>query len=390
MRAHGCIDATGAARSWVASLDHVAVQRLAHAVQTLKFIAARAIGFSTGKRFDGGHGLGVMCGELRVDGVGRGQQLTGAGDIGQVRVVLARVDRVVGQAVDLRALDFAVPVGPLDQAHHQASAAAPGQINQIVDHIGAALLIGLNHKAQTVPACEAGGVGQLLQQVQRQLQPLGFFGVDIESDVVAACQLAQLQHAWQQLIHHALPLRAAVAWVQGAELDGNAGPFVDAQARSRLADGVNRIHIGLQIALSILRGQRGFAQHVVGIAKPLGLQLARALQSLANGLAHHELLAHETHGHIHAFAHQWLAAAGRQALERREQARFAMRVDQLAGNHEAPCGRVDEERRAFAQMSLPVAATQLVADQRVACAVIGDAQQCLGQTHQRHALLRGQ
>ena len=81
-------------------------------------------------------------------------------------MVLAGVDGVVGQAVDLRALDFAVPVSALDQSHHEAAAAAPGQIDQIVDHIRAALLVGLNHKAQTIPASQTGRVGQLLQQVQ--------------------------------------------------------------------------------------------------------------------------------------------------------------------------------------------------------------------------------
>ena len=41
-------------------------------------------------------------------------------------------------------------------------------------------------------------------------------------------------------------------------------------------------------------------------------------------------------------------------------------------------------------MGLPVAPGDLVADQRVTGGIIGDAQQCFGQAHQRHAFLAGQ
>ena len=251
-------------------------------------------------------------------------------------------------------------------------------------------MVGLNHKTQPVPARQTGRMGQLLQQVQRQLQPVRFLGVDIDADVVAFRLLAQLQHAGQQLIHHALPLRTAVARVQGAELDGNAGPFVNAAAVAGFANGINGIHIRLQIALCIVGGERRLAQHVVGIAKALGLQFAGAFEGLGNGLAHHKLLAHQAHGHVYALAHQWLATSGRQSLEGREQARFAVRIHQLAGNHQPPGCGVDKQRRAFAQMRLPVTTAQLVANQRVACIGIGNAQQRLGQAHQGHAFLRRQ
>jgi hypothetical protein len=46
-----------------------------------------------------------------------------------------------------------------------------------------------------------------LEQVERELQAVGFFGVDVEADVVAARQ-QRSAHARQQLAHHALVLRA--------------------------------------------------------------------------------------------------------------------------------------------------------------------------------------
>ena len=45
---------------------------------------------------------------------------------------------------------------------------------------------------------------------------------------------------------------------------------------------------------------------------------------------------------------------------------------------------------ALAEMGLPVAAADLVADQRIARLVVGNAQQRLGEAHQRHALLARQ
>ena len=87
-----------------------------------------------------------------IDRVGGGQQLARAGEVGHVGVGLAREDRVAVQAVELRALDLAVPVGALDQAHHQPVAAAPRQVDDEVDHRRAALLVGLDHEAEPVPA----------------------------------------------------------------------------------------------------------------------------------------------------------------------------------------------------------------------------------------------
>jgi hypothetical protein len=63
---------------------------------------------------------------------------------------------------------------------------------------------------------------------------------------------------------------------------------------------------------------------------------------------------------------------------------------QLAGDDEAPGGGVDEKRAPAANMGLPVAAGDLVADQRVAGGGVGNAQQRFGKAHQRHALMAGE
>ena len=393
MAAHGRIDAAGAGQlAFGGRARHLRVQRLAHAVQTLEFVLAAVVAAAhgLGQVVDAGQGLRVVRGELGVDGIGRIQQLARAGQVAHVGIDLARIDRVAGLAAFLGALDLAVPVGALDQAHHQAAAAAAGQVHQVVQHLRAALLVGLDHKAYAVPALERRRGTQGLQQVQRQLQPVGLLGVDVHADVVLLGQLGQLQHARQQLGHHALVLRAAVARVQGRQLDGDARPLEDAAPVGGRANRVDGLLVRLQIALCIGIGGGRFAQHVVAVAKALFFIGAAVGQRLGNVLARHELLAHQLHGAVHALADQRLAALADHARQRRRQVLLAAGGRELARQHQAPGRRVHEQRGRAAHMGTPVALADLVADQRIARGTVGNAQQRLGQAHQRHAFLAGQ
>ncbi len=391
MRAHGGIDAAGAAQVLAGRAAHdLLVQRLAHAVQALELVLAGLVAGRVGQVVDGGQGVGIVRGELGVDRIGRGQQLARAGQVGHIGIGLAGVDRVAFETVDLGALDLAVPVGALDQAHHQAVLAAAGQVDDEVQHIGAALLVGLHDKADACKTGQLGRKAEFFQQVQRQLQAVGFFGVDIEADVVAFGQHGQLQHHRVELGHHAVVLGAAVARVQGRQLDRDARAFVDAPAIAGLADRMDGVFVVAQVALGVIAGHCRLAQHVVGVAEALGLQALGILQRFANRLAGDELLAHHAHGHVHALADQRLAAPADQAGERLAQRAFAVRGHQLAGQHQAPGGGIDEHRRALAHVGLPLAVGDLVADQHIARGRIGDTQQRLGQAHQRNAFLRRQ
>ena len=387
VRAHGGVDAAGAAQ--LASRDgahHLLIQWLAHAVQALELVLPGVV-VAARQMVDGGQCFSVVRGELGVHSLGRGQQLLGAGDVRNVGVHLAGVDGVVREAIHLGALDLAVPVRALHQAHHQAALGAASQVHHVVDDEGAALLVGLDDEANAVPAGQRGLVAQALQQVQRQLQPVGFFGVDVQANVVLLGQHRQAQHQRVQLVHHAAKLRTAVSRVQGRELDGDAGAFVDAAPGRGLANRVDGLLIRGVVALGVFAGQRCFAQHVVRIAEALGLHRAGVAQGFVDGFAGHKLLAHHAHGDLNALADQRLAALGRKAAERAPQAAFAVRGHQLAGNQQAPGGGVDEERGALAQVRIPLAVADLVADERVARGFVGNAQQCLGQAHQRHAFL---
>ena len=178
------IDPARAAQLVVA--DDLLIQRLPHAVQALELILAgdeRA-----GHAVDRRDRVGIMGGELREHRVGCGQQRAGAGEIADVGVDLPGEHRKALKPVDLGALDLAVPVGALDQADHEPVAAAPCEIDQPADHVGAAFLICLHHEADAVPAGQRRVVAQRLQQVERELQPFGFLSVDVEADVIVARQ----------------------------------------------------------------------------------------------------------------------------------------------------------------------------------------------------------
>ena len=64
-------------------------------------------------------------------------------------------------------------------------AAAARQVDEPVDHERAALLVGLDDEADAVPAGQLRVERKRLEQVERELEPVGFLGVDVEADVVA-------------------------------------------------------------------------------------------------------------------------------------------------------------------------------------------------------------
>ena len=74
----------------------------------------------------------------------------------------------------------------------------------IVDHLGGALLIGLDREPKTVPAGERRLGERGGDHVERQLQPVGFLGVDGEIQVEGLGLPRQLDQARHQLAHHAV------------------------------------------------------------------------------------------------------------------------------------------------------------------------------------------
>jgi len=368
---------------------HLVVERLAHAVQALELVPA---GMELRARHadDGAHRLGVVGRELREHRVRCREKLPGTGQVGHVGMELAGEDREAVEPVGLGALDLRVPVGALDEPHHDAPPGAAGEVDDPVDHEGAPLAVGLDDEAEAVPAREPGVEAQGFEEIERDLQAIRLFGVDVEPDVVGAGQRRQSLEARQQLARHAVHLGAAVARVQGRQLDRDAGAVVDAAPIGGLADGVDRGLVIGEVAGRVLGRGGGLAQHVVGITEPPRLEPAAIRERFRNGLPSDELLAHHPHGEVGAAADQRLAAAPDEPRQRARQARFAGGRGQAPRHDEAPGRGIDEQRRAPPDMGAPVAVGDLVADQGVPRGIVRDAQQRLGEAHQGDALLARQ
>ena len=81
VRAYGRINAAGAGQLAVGGIaHHFFVQAFAHAVQALKLVLAPVIVVAS-HVVNAGQCVGVVCGELREDGLRCTQQLAGAGQV---------------------------------------------------------------------------------------------------------------------------------------------------------------------------------------------------------------------------------------------------------------------------------------------------------------------
>ena len=174
--------------------------------------------------------------------------------------------------------------------------------------------------------------------------------------------------------------------MQCGELDRNAGSGDDAAPIRRVTDRVDRGLVGDVIPVGIGSGQRRLAEHVVGERVAARLALARIRERLADRAAGDELAPQEPHREIDALANQRLAAFAQQRGECLLEHPFAARLDDPAGDEQPPRRRIHEQRRGRPDVRGPIAAGKLVADQPVARPGVRNAQQRLGEAHQRDAL----
>ena len=217
------------------------VERLAHAVEALEFVAVDAA-----RRLDHARdGERIVGGDLRIEPRPRREQLAGAVHVAEVGHRLAREHRIVGEPALLGALDLGVPIGALDEAHHDAPPERLRRVRHPVDHRRRALLIGLHREAEAVPAGERGIGERAADDVERQFEPVGLLGVDGEVEVVGLGGARELDHPRGQLGHDAVARYRLVARMQRRELDRDAGPLRQRRRAGRGADRRDRVGIGV-------------------------------------------------------------------------------------------------------------------------------------------------
>ena len=323
--------------------------------------------------------------ELRIDGSGRRQHRPGACKVRHIGVCLAGEHRIVRHAVHLRALDLGVPVRAFDQPHHEPVFRFATQRNQPVDQRTRALLIGLDHEPDPVPALQGRIACQKFHHIQRQLQPIRFLGIDVEPDVVLPCQPREGEQAGTEFCVHPRGLRPGVARMQRGELNGDSRAIDDALALRMPADGVDRLLVCGQVRLRIGIGCSTLPQHIERIPVAARLAFAHVLQRFIDRPTSDKLAAQKSHRQVHALAHQWFAAFAQQRGNRLFEGAFGACVDQFPGDQQAPRRGVDKQRRAAPKMGVPVPLADLVANKPIAGRGVGNSQQRLSQAHQRDA-----
>ena len=182
-----------------------------------------------------GDGVRVVGRELRIERVAGGEQPLDAGEIGDVGRELAGVDRIAVEAALLAALDLAVPIGALDQPHHQPPPAAPGEIGEPVEQRQRALLIGLDGEAEPVPAGERRGRAPMPRTRSSDRSSRSASSASMVKPMPAARGLAAPAPAGAGASsrQHPVALRHLVARMQRRQLDRDARRLGRRLARPR-------------------------------------------------------------------------------------------------------------------------------------------------------------
>ena len=364
--------------------QHLAEHALAHAVQALELERRAGLARHLGDR---GDRAGVVGRELRIDHVGMADQRACAGQVRDVGVLLVREHRVAGEAEFLCALDLAVPIRALDQAHHELQLVRACDARHFVDYLERTRLVGLDRQAEAPPsrmrACDVRG--KAIEHVEREFEAVALFRVDRQVHVGARRRIDERNHARHQLGEHTSALRVLAAREQGRQLDRDAVALERILAAAGLGDGRDRALVRRQVALRIALGARAFAEHVVGKAQrcllaPLRVSLRHRLADVA---AEHELAAEQL-DRAHSGGHHGLGAQARDEIAvglrvGQEFLRQRNRRARQGGQHAVrPFRRIAE-----------IGAAELVGRQRDRRLGVGHAQQRFGQPHQRQALGAG-
>ena len=337
--ADGSVDA--AAISFRPGTGQLLVKRLAHAVQTLELKLAVLAGELDDRR----RGVGVVGGELGEKRAGLGEKLARAGDERDIGRDLAGEHRVSPKALLLGALDLGVPVGALDQAHHDPAPVRARQLPEPVDDRAGAFLIGLHGEAQAVPTGERRRRRDPFEDLERWLEPVGLLGIHRQADTGVPGRLTEDQQLLRQLHHYPAPLGELVSRMKGRKLDR------DRRRRHRIgpgrarADGRDRASVGVEVAPGVVRRQRRLAQHVVGVGVPRLLGRRRPVERVLDGASHDVLAAEDTYGAVDRLADHRLARARDEAAQEAEDVALlgAIEPDDAPGQDQPPGRGVDQQ-----------------------------------------------
>ena len=140
---------------------------------------------------------------------------------------------------------------------------------------------------------------------------------------------ARLEEPRRQLLVEAVLLARLETRMQRRQLHRHPGAPIErvdvhgSERTRRVADGVDRGHVALEVGVGILLGARALAQHVVGEQVSLVLVALGAHERFLDGAPEHELVAQHLHRLAHGLADHRLAGARDEPLDGVERVRPA-------------------------------------------------------------------
>ena len=184
-------------------VDHLRVKLLTHSVQPLElvFTAGSCVVQHARQR------MRVVRRELRVQDFTGRQCLPGAGEVGNIRMTLARKYRVTFEAQLLAVLDFSIPVGPFDEAHRNTPSRLFAERLKEPDDFGRTSLIRLDSDPEAIISTEFCAAHDLRKHLQRNLEPICFFRVNRECDARCLRMLRQFRKQRNEFLQDTVVLQ---------------------------------------------------------------------------------------------------------------------------------------------------------------------------------------
>ncbi len=136
--------------------------------------------------------------ELRVYDIARNEQARRTSQVRDIRTDLSGVDRIAGQSTLLCTFDFAIPIRAFDQAHGNATTHAACEFDHPLDDVGRTFTVCLHCQSKTRPLQRRRIAHQGLDDVEGNIQSIGFFCIERESDTKLCCAPGKLQRTRRQ------------------------------------------------------------------------------------------------------------------------------------------------------------------------------------------------
>ena len=193
------------------------MERLAHAVKALELI----ILVVAGHRLNHGGGEGVVGRELWKEDVDIVEKLPRTGEITHIGQHFAGEDGIAFKPHHLRALDFRIPVGALDEAHHDPPPGLAGKRRKPVEHMRRPALVSLHYDAKSVPSGKGRVAHQHFDDVQGKVEAIRLFRVDIKAHIGGFRLNGELADTPAKFCEHARLLGVFIARVKRRKLYGD-------------------------------------------------------------------------------------------------------------------------------------------------------------------------